>query len=78
MLIWSYKKITELKGATGFIDCEKTLAEKLLADGHVQNPAVGSNHLKQIEKTEISSAYADEKPKKKTTKARSVDSEGDL
>lgn len=75
MLIWSYKKITELNGRTGFVDCEKTLAEKLLADGHAQNPAVGGNHLKHIDSAEIVSAYEEEKPKKKT-KAKAA--EGDL
>lgn len=75
MLIWSYKKITELNGRTGFVDCEKTLAEKLLADGHAQNPNVGGNHLKKIENAEIVTAY--EAPKKKT-KAKSTESESDL
>lgn len=76
MLIWSYKKITELNGRTGFIDCEKSLAEKLLADGHVQNPAIGGNHLNKIEKTEMISVL--EVPKKKTSKAKSQAGEGDI
>lgn len=74
MLIWSYKKITELNGRTGFVDCEKSLAEKLIADGHAQNPSIGGNHLKKIESAAITAAY-EEAPKKKATRIKS--SEGD-
>ena len=76
MVIWSFKKITELKGVTGFVDCERELAQQLIADGHAQDPKVGANYLKAIERTDLVSAY--EAAAKKTTKKRKAsDSEGD-
>jgi hypothetical protein len=75
MVIWSFKKITELKGVTGFVDCEKELAQRLIADGHAQDPNVGANYLKAIEKTDLVSAY--EAAAKKTTKKRKASEEGD-
>lgn len=71
--IWSFKKITELNGATGIVACEKTLADKLIADGHAQDLNIGGNHLKHIEKADIVSVY--DAPKKKSAKQKS--SEGD-
>jgi hypothetical protein len=58
MLVWAYKKITELNGRTGFVDIDKTLAERLVADGHAQNPAVGANALRRIDtNTPLATAY---------------------
>lgn len=58
MLIWAYKKITELNGRTGFVDCEKSLAERLVADGHAQHPNVGANAFRRIDTiSPTSSAY---------------------
>jgi hypothetical protein len=76
MLIWSYKKITELNGRTGFVDCEKDLAEKLIADGHAQSLAGGANTLKRIENTNLVAAY-EVAIKEKTTKKRKASNEGD-
>jgi hypothetical protein len=75
MVIWSFKKITELKGRTGFVDCERNLAQQLIADGHVQDPKVGANYLKAVEKTDMVTAY--EIVEKKTKKRKSSDEEGD-
>lgn len=69
MLIWAYKKIDELKGRTGFIDCPKELAEKLIADGHVQNPNVGGNHLKPVDTSSESSAAYEVKVMKPKVRA---------
>lgn len=57
MIIWAYKKITDLKGQTGFVDCPKELAEKLIADGHVQDPKVGANAFKAIQAGAITNPY---------------------
>ena len=58
------------------MDCPKDLAIQLIADGHVQDPKVGANYLKPIEKTDMVSVY--EAAAKKTTKKRKAsDSEGD-
>jgi hypothetical protein len=76
MVIWSFKQITELKGRTGFVDCERNLAQQLIADGHAQDPKVGANYLKAVEKTDLVSAY--EAVAKKTTKKRKAsDEDGD-
>jgi hypothetical protein len=76
MLIWAYKKLNELKGQTGFVDCDKALAEKLIADGHAQSPAGGANTLKQIENSVSVAAY-EVAIKEKTTKKRKASQEGD-
>jgi hypothetical protein len=76
MLIWAYKKLNELNGRTGFVECEKTLAEKLIADGHAQSPAGGANSFKKIENSVSVAAY-EEAIKEKTTKKRKASQEGD-
>jgi hypothetical protein len=58
MLIWAHKKITELNGRTGFVEVEKSLAERLVADGHAQDPKVGANALRRIDTiTPLAAAY---------------------
>ncbi|CAB4132189.1 hypothetical protein UFOVP139_4 [uncultured Caudovirales phage] len=51
MFIWVNKKVVELKGQTGFLDVEKELATKLLAEGYAQDPAHGANALKHLDHT---------------------------
>jgi hypothetical protein len=78
MVVWSFKKILELKDRPGFVECPKDLAEKLIADGHAQDPKVGGAHLKQIDnRSESSSVYEVKvmEPKKKTMSARKKASE---
>ena len=48
-LIWAYKPLAELDGQTGFVACSQDLANKLIASGDVQDPAVGGFDLKEIE-----------------------------
>lgn len=76
MLIWSFKKITELNNRTGLIACDDALAKKLIEDGHAQNPNVGGNHLKPIQNSESASAY-EVAIKAKVTKKRKAAEEGD-
>lgn len=48
-LVWAYRPLAELDGQTGFVACDAKLAEKLIASGDVQDPAVGGFDLKEIE-----------------------------
>jgi hypothetical protein len=47
--IWVHRKDARLKGNTGFITCDKALAEALIAEGKAQDPRVGAHHLKAID-----------------------------
>ena len=73
-LVWAYKPLQELQGQTGFVECDEDVAKDLIASGEAQDLNVGGFHLKEIESTEY--ATKDMAPaKRRTTKARSDDSE---
>lgn len=48
-LVWAYRPLDELDWQTGFVACSQDLANKLIASGDVQDPAVGGFELKEIE-----------------------------
>lgn len=52
-LIWAYKPLPDLDNETGFVACDAKLAEKLIASGDAQDPAVGAHHLKEIETASV-------------------------
>jgi hypothetical protein len=43
--IWVHKKDKRVKGAVGFVTCDKAIADALLAEGKAQLPSVGAIHL---------------------------------
>ena len=64
-LVWAYKRIPELNGEVGFVECDSDLAEKLIKADKAQDTAVGALHLNEID-------YSDmvvEKPKAEKCKA---------
>jgi hypothetical protein len=73
MLIWSFKKIKELESQLGFVNCDDSLAEKLLNDGHVQNPMAGGNMLTPMDADSVEVEVYKVAAKKKKV----ADSEGD-
>lgn len=65
--VWAFKPLKELDNQTGFVACDRELAEKLIEAGKAQNPQVGANHLKHIQsETKITK---DVKDAEKATKA---------
>lgn len=59
--VWSFQPLEELGGKTGFVQCDETLAAKLIKSGDVQDPRVGGGALKTITRDRI---------KKKVVKSR--------
>ena len=59
--VWVPYKLDELKGRRGLFAVETKLAEKLLAEGLVQDPAIGANKMTPI---------TDEAPKRKAPKKK--------
>ncbi len=49
MLIWAFKPLAVLGYETGFVQCDESVGEKLLADDKAQLPNVGAMALKPIE-----------------------------
>jgi hypothetical protein len=47
-LVWAFAPVKELNGVTGFVECDSSLAAKLIEEGRVQDPRVGALHLKEI------------------------------
>jgi hypothetical protein len=47
-LVWAFQPLPELKGATGFVECEEDLAEKLIKSGKAQDPRIGALAFKDI------------------------------
>lgn len=54
MLVWAFKPLPELTHKTGFVTCEKPLGKRLIAEGRVQDPAVGAHWFKEIERFDAS------------------------
>lgn len=61
--VWVPYKLDELKGRRGLFAVETKLAEKLLAEGLVQDPAIGANKMTPI---------TDEEPKRKAPKKKAT------
>ncbi len=65
--VWVPYKLEELKGRRGLFQVETKLAEKLMKQGLVQDPAVGANALTPIT-DEAPKRKAPKEPKAKETK----------
>jgi hypothetical protein len=46
--IWAFESLDELGGATGLVETEESVANRLVAAGRVQDPRVGAQWLKPI------------------------------
>ena len=53
MLVWAYKRLEELDGQVGFVECDDKTGKKLLNTKRVQNPQVGALALKPIDYSPI-------------------------
>lgn len=51
-LVWAFKKLPELDGQTGLVECDEALAAKLIEDGDAQDTRDGALHFKEIEEGE--------------------------
>ena len=49
MLVWAFQPLQELKGQTGFVECDDTLAALLIESGKAQDPRLGALALKHIQ-----------------------------
>lgn len=67
--VWVPYKLDELKGRRGLFQVETKLAEKLLKEGLVEDPAVGANKLTPVTDDAPKRKAA---PKKKETKEKKV------
>jgi hypothetical protein len=47
--VWAFRRIPELNNATGFVECEEELAERLISEGRAQDPRIGATPLNYIE-----------------------------
>ena len=70
-LVWAYKPLPVLKGETGFVACEDSIAIQLIEDGDVQDLAIGAHHFKEIEAAAAVEDYDTKvmSPRKRTMKA---------
>ena len=48
-IYWAFKPLAETNGATGFVEIDDKIGDKLLKDGDLQDPRIGATHLKTIE-----------------------------
>ena len=63
MLVWAYKRLTELDGKVGFVVCDDKTGKNLLNTKRVQSPSIGANALKHID-------YSPIKKKKNATRKK--------
>jgi hypothetical protein len=47
--VWAFQPLPELNHETGWVECEEALAQRLIEEGLVQDPAVGALELKQVQ-----------------------------
>jgi hypothetical protein len=57
-LVWAFRPVAELDGATGFVSCEAKLAKRLISQGVAQDPRVGALSLRQVESGKATRAAA--------------------
>ena len=69
-LVWAFKGLKELDDKTGFVECDSSLAKKLIKSGDVQDPRVGGRDLKYIEEKEVKAKVTKELKAKTTKKAK--------
>ena len=47
-IVWAYKPVQSLRYRTGFVECDKELADLLIAEDEVQDPRIGAAFLKPV------------------------------
>lgn len=54
-IVWAYKPVQSLHYKTGIVECDKELAELLIAEGEVQDLKVGAINLKPVDTEPVQS-----------------------
>ena len=54
-IVWAYKPVQALHYKTGIVECDKELADLLIAEGEVQDLRVGAAHLKPVDTEPVQS-----------------------
>lgn len=74
-LVWAFKPISDLDGKTGLVECDADLAQKLIKENKVQDPRVGANFFKTIEKADEPKTETKKKLEPKAEEAKAEDDE---
>ena len=48
-LVWVFRVDPRVGGQTGFVTCEQSIADALIADGVAQDTSCGAHHLSEID-----------------------------